>query len=203
MSIPVPLSFLGSASFTQWHSTLTAVLGALNITKWWAGPQVSLAFKLRTATGEPQSIGTRFCRRILTLKPSIKFEYSLHPQGREGPLLTSATSHDVSPTRRGTQRDHRWEKEEDGLGMTLPWCGACTACPRTLYIAHIASQSSTCPSTGRWTTANWLVSNFIQRSYFVTARARHVKSGAILQMNEAKGGMGQWDDVVLFNSHVI
>ncbi|KAJ6526350.1 hypothetical protein B0H19DRAFT_1084454 [Mycena capillaripes] len=46
-------------------------------------------------------------------------------------------------------------------------------------------------------------SNLIQRSYFVTARVRHVKSGAILQMNKAKGGMGQWDNVVLFNSHYI
>ncbi|KAJ6530605.1 hypothetical protein B0H19DRAFT_1242467 [Mycena capillaripes] len=137
---PFPLSFLGSASekptrkhpgrsspaqkdeatFTRWHSTFTAVLGALNIIKLWP------------------AIITRFCRRIWTLKPSTKFEHSLHPQGRQGlgQLAPCPQAHVGDVTRRIPHAQTATTRQPMGKGGG--WAGSrlgtTLACLRPLHI---------------------------------------------------------------------
>ncbi|KAJ6540778.1 hypothetical protein B0H19DRAFT_1078179 [Mycena capillaripes] len=140
-----PLNFRTKTNFTHWHSTLTAVLGALNIIKLWptSTPHVFLA---HTQLGNRHSLLPAYLDvEGFNLKPSTKFEYLLHPHGCEGlGQLAPCLSPDFAcgawdetsvvppqahvghvtrriPTRRGPRRDNRWEKEEDGLGTTLPW----------------------------------------------------------------------------------
>ncbi|KAJ6548508.1 hypothetical protein B0H19DRAFT_1265332 [Mycena capillaripes] len=189
--------------------------------------------------------------------------YSLHPQGREGlvglalfvprmgrdigPKLKSATSHDVSLTRRGPRRVNPWEKEEDGLGTTLlclrsllirgspspPFAGRVHAsvvskphpspyislrrtqrvCPRTLYIAHIASQSSTCTTASCWTTATWVMQAFPVRALQfesppevlfrpITHAMREV-GGGLLADDRSEGWDGTMNDVGLLNFYFL
>ncbi|KAJ6556112.1 hypothetical protein B0H19DRAFT_1071244 [Mycena capillaripes] len=199
----------------------------------------------------------RFCHRIWTLKPSTKFESSLHLQGREGlgqlasclfpdfargawnetssshPKLTSATSHDVSSTRRGPRRDNRWKRRRMGWvrnfrahpprpshdvsmrvsHQTAPIAVHITRtnttdvelalralAPSALHISRRNRRHVPQPVAGLRPIGSCKPSP--SESYFATRHARRVKLGAVfLQMTEAKGGMGQWDDVVLLNSH--